>query len=240
MKLTFAGTRGQIDARTPRHRMHTALVVSYRRRRVMIDCGEDWLGRSDAHKPHAIVLTHAHPDHAFGLRHGAPCPVHATPTTWSLIDDYPIDRRHTIRPRKLVEVCGIGFEAFEVEHSINCPAVCYRITAGRVTVLYAPDVLYIPERATAMAGIRLYIGDGATMSRSFVRRQDGRLIGHAPVRTQLTWCQKEGVGEAIITHCGSQIVTGDERRLGAQLRAWAGERGIEASFAHDGMERVLR
>jgi hypothetical protein len=36
MNLTFLGTRGEIEARTPEHGMHTALMVSYRRARVMI------------------------------------------------------------------------------------------------------------------------------------------------------------------------------------------------------------
>jgi hypothetical protein len=30
MELTFLGTRGEIDARTRRHWMHTSLLVSYR------------------------------------------------------------------------------------------------------------------------------------------------------------------------------------------------------------------
>jgi hypothetical protein len=48
------------------------------------------------------------------------------------------------------------------------------------------------------------------------------------------------VPEAVITHCGSEIVTGDERKLGAQLRRWADERRVQAEFAHDGMKRILR
>lgn len=242
MKLTFLGTRGEIDARTRRHGMHTSLLVSYHRRRVMVDAGEDWRGELETVAPHAVVITHAHPDHAFGLDRGAPAPVWATEESWRAMQDYPIadvDRR-LVRPRAPVQVEGIAFEAFPVEHSTRAPAVGYRITAGRVAVFYAPDVVYIEDRAKALAGARLYIGDGATMARSMVRRRGERLIGHAPVRTQLTWCEKEGVPEAIITHCGSQIVEGDERTLGARLRAWAEERGVEASFAHDGMERVLR
>jgi glyoxylase-like metal-dependent hydrolase (beta-lactamase superfamily II) len=77
MTLTFLGTRGEIDARTWRHRMHTSLLVSYRRANVMIDCGLDWLGKLKRVSPRAIVLTHAHPDHALGLKQGAPCPVYA-------------------------------------------------------------------------------------------------------------------------------------------------------------------
>jgi hypothetical protein len=51
MKLTFLGTRGNIDARSPIHRRHTALLVSYRGRDVMIDCGADWRGGLDGVAP---------------------------------------------------------------------------------------------------------------------------------------------------------------------------------------------
>jgi hypothetical protein len=60
------------------------------------------------------------------------------------------------------------------------------------------------------------------------------------VRTQLTWCRKEGVPQAIITHCGSEIVTGDEREIIAKLRAIATAPGLEARIAYDGMKLILR
>lgn len=240
MKLTFLGTRGEIEARTARHRMHTSMLVAYYGRRVMIDCGEDWRGHVGEVDPDAIVLTHAHPDHAWGLKDGAPCPVHATEETWEDIGDYPIAARRTVVPRQPVEIEGITFEAFAVEHSTRAPAVGYRVTAGRVTVFYAPDLVYIHEREAALKGCRLYIGDGATMEQSFVRKQGEHLIGHTPVRTQLTWCRKLGVPEAIVTHCGSQIVEGDAAEIVAQLEAWGRERGVSVTLAHDGMTRVLR
>jgi ribonuclease BN (tRNA processing enzyme) len=56
MKLTFLGTRGEIDARTRRHRMHGSLLVSYGGADVMIDCGLDWLGKIERLHPAAIVL----------------------------------------------------------------------------------------------------------------------------------------------------------------------------------------
>lgn len=242
MKLTFLGTRGEIEARTPRHRMHTSLEVGYRGRRVMIDAGEDWRGRLGEVRPHAIVVTHAHPDHAWGLKDGAPCGVWAPRVAWEAMKGYALaeDQRHELAPRVPTGIEGMTFEAFPVEHSIRAPAVGYRITAGRVSVFYGPDLVYIEDRAEALGGCRLYIGDGATMTQSFVRRRGKRLIGHAPVRTQLTWCRKEGVPRAIISHCGKEIVEGDERALAAELRAMAKERGIEAELAYDGLEVVLR
>lgn len=240
MKIIFLGTRGYIEARTRRHRMHSALQVSYYDQEVMIDCGADWLNKIYELNPPAIVLTHAHPDHAEGLKEGAPCPVYAIQETWADIEKYDIKERYTVSPRQPLSIQGITFEAFPVDHSSQAPAVGYRITAGEVTIFYVPDVVYIPDRAEALAGARLYIGDGATITQSMVRQIDEALVGHTPIRTQLTWCQKEGVPRAIFTHCGSRIVEGDERTLGAKIRQLAQERQVEAEIAYDGLELVLR
>ena len=239
MTLIFLGTRGEIDARTRRHRMHASLLVSYRGARVMIDCGLDWLGKLKRVDPSAIVLTHAHPDHAWGLKRGAPCPVYAREKTWQELRHYLIKDRHVIEERTPTKVCGITFEAFPVEHSILSPAVGYRVSAGRACIFYAPDLIFIHERSAALKDVQIYIGDGATVTRSFIRRRGKALIGHSPVRTQLAWCQKEGVPRAIITHCGSEIVTGDERQMSAKLRAIAAERHVEVRIAYDGMKATL-
>jgi phosphoribosyl 1,2-cyclic phosphodiesterase len=165
MILTFLGTRGEIDARTRRHRMHTSLLVSYRSAKVMIDCGLDWLGKFERLHPSAIVLTHAHPDHAWGLKRGAPCPVYATKATWQELQHYPIKERRLIKERTRTKVCGITFEAFPVEHSILSPAVGYRVSAGRACIFYAPDLIFIHERSAALKDMQIYIGD-APQSRS--------------------------------------------------------------------------
>jgi phosphoribosyl 1,2-cyclic phosphodiesterase len=239
MKLTFLGTRGEIDARTRRHRMHTSLLVSYRAANVMIDAGLDWLGKLKRVSPNAMVLTHAHPDHAWGLKCGAPCPVYATEKTWHELRHYPINERHVIKERTPTKICGITFEAFPVEHSILSPAVGYRVSAGRACIFYAPDLIFIHERSAALNGVQIYIGDGATVTRSFIRKRGRALIGHSPVRTQLTWCQKEGVPRAIITHCGSEIVADHKRDIAAKIRAMAAERSVDVHLAYDGMKVKL-
>ncbi len=240
MKVVFLGTRGEIEARTRRHRMHSSLLVSYRGTRLMIDCGLDWLGKFERLRPSAIVLTHAHPDHAWGLKDGAPCPVHAPQKTWQTLQRCNVKDRHLIKERTPTKISEIMFEAFPVEHSILAPAVGYRVSAGHACIFYAPDLIFIHDRAAALKEVQIYIGDGATLTRSFVRKRGKHLIGHAPVRTQLMWCRKESVLRAIITHCGSEIVTGDERKITAKLRAMATEPGLEAGIAYDGMEFILR
>lgn len=180
MRLTFLGTKGYIKPRSKRYEMHTCMMVSHGGKRVLIDYGESWRKKIFKLRPHQIVLTHAHPDHAYGLDEGAPCTVWAPKQTWRLINDFPIEKRQRkiIPLRKPIKIAGITFEAFDVIHSLKCPAVGYRITAGKVSVFYVPDIIWIHRQAKALKGIRLYIGDGATVQRNMVRKdkETGKIL----------------------------------------------------------------
>lgn len=206
----------------------------------MIDCGADWRGQLCRVAPlTAIVLTHAHSDHAQGLAAGAPCPVYATAKTWSSLGDYPIDDRRTSRPRHAFRIGGVSFTAFPVEHSLRAPAVGYRVTAAGASFFYVPDVASIPNARKALGGVDLYIGDGATITRSMVRKRGRTLIGHAPIAAQLGWCEKAGVTRAVFTHCGSFIVRSDGRTINARIRRLGQEHGVAARVAHDGLTLSL-
>jgi phosphoribosyl 1,2-cyclic phosphodiesterase len=205
----------------------------------MIDCGADWVTKFEKLAPTAIVLTHGHGDHAFGLVGGAPCPVYATEETWALIDKFMLPARRVVEPRAPFRIGGVRFEAFEVKHSLRAPAVGYRVAATRVRFFYVPDVASIPDQTEALRGIDVYVGDGATVVRSMVRRRGNTLIGHAPISAQLEWCSKEGVKRAIFTHCGSGIVRADGRTIAARVRRLGAGHGVDAGLAHDGMTLSL-
>lgn len=241
MTLTFLGTRGYIEARTAAHFNHTSTLVTFRGRSIRIDCGEDWRGMCDATQQDGYLITHAHEDHAHGLREGTGSPVHASRDAWQTMADWPIADRRVIEHREPMQIAGMTVEAFPLQHSIRYPAVGYRISAGEVAVFYAPDVVYIEDREAALSGCAAYIGDGATIDQSFVRKDEdsGALFGHTPVRTQLTWCQKLGVPRMIVTHCGSEIVTGGRAAVD-RIREYAADRGVEVEVATDGMKVVLQ
>jgi ribonuclease BN (tRNA processing enzyme) len=232
--LTFLGTRGGIAVRSRRHRRHSSLLIQHNDARIMIDCGADWLGRLSSVAPTAIVLTHAHPDHAWGLAKGAPCPVYASKETLEFLHRFPIHDRREMPRQKSVMIGGVRFKAYPVQHSIRAPAVGYRVSAKGTRFFYVPDVAGLPDAPNALRGIDVYIGDGATMKRSMVRKKKGTLIGHAPMTVQLGSCKMAGVRRAIFTHCGSPIVRGKARVLSASVRRLGREQGIDACLASDG------
>ena len=125
-------------------------------------------------------------------------------------------------------------QSVSVQHSIRAPAIGYRVGAKAGTFFYLPDVARLPNPSDALRGVRVYIGDGATLRRSMVRKKDGVLMGHAPITIQLEWCAGADVHRAIFTHCGSAIVRGNTRALSRTLWRLGHEHGIDACFARDG------
>jgi len=100
MKLRFLGTRGNIDPSNSNHKRHSSLKGAYYQHKIIIDCGKDWLGQVPNWKADAIFITHAHQDHAFGLKHGAPCPVYATNDAWDGLEEYQIKEKKVIPERE--------------------------------------------------------------------------------------------------------------------------------------------
>ncbi len=129
--------------------MHTALLVSWRGAAVMIDCGADWVAKVNEVHPQAIVLTHAHPDHAG---------------------------------------CTSGMEPRS--RGLSCGSAAIR------------------PSGTPRFGIN--------------------------------WCRDEGVPRAVFTHCGSEIVAGDERTTTEKVVNLGKGFGVEAVVAYDGFESLLR
>ena len=209
--------------------------------RVLIDCGKDWLGHIRRLHPSAILISHAHDDHAAGLKRGAPCGVYASAESWSAMAAWPLAMRYVVPAWRTFALAGLLVEAWPVQHSVLAPAVGYRVTAGSSRIFYVPDVAHLPNPVAALQDVDLFVGDGATLDRPLIRRRGSVRIGHAAIRTQLEWCAAAGVGHAVFTHCGSGIVRSDPHEIAVALAAVAREHGVRARFAYDGLRlTVLR
>jgi len=238
MILKFLGTRGYIEPKTKRHLNHASLLIK-NTKKIMIDCGETFLNKLKKINPDFIFITHAHPDHAFGLKNGSNCPVYATKTTWNLLKKFPIEKKFKkiISFNKKIKIGNVSLEPFEVIHSIKAPAVGYKIYYKKNSFFYVPDVVWIEKRKRAFENIDFYIGDGATILRKMIRKdkKTNELYGHANITDQLTWCKKEKVKKMIITHCGSDIVK-DEKKAKKIIAKIAKQKNVEFEIAFDGME----
>jgi hypothetical protein len=100
------------------------------------------------------------------------------------------------------------------------------------------DLLEIPARDRALAGVALYVGDGSSVDRPIQRLRSDILTGHAAVATQLEWCADAGIRSAIFTHCGTGPVT-SPAEAARRLRALGAEHGVAARFAHDGLQYAI-
>jgi hypothetical protein len=137
-------------------------------------------------------------------------------------------------------ISGFVIEAWPVQHSLNAPAVGFKISTRDGCLFYVPDVAALDRPRRTLQNVDLYIGDGAVLRRSLVRSRGPVLIGHASVPTQLDWCRAGDVGRAIFTHCGSGVVRAVPSQVDAVVRSLGRERGVEASLAYDGFAVRLR
>jgi phosphoribosyl 1,2-cyclic phosphodiesterase len=238
VKLTFLGTRGGIIARSKAHYRNASLLISTGITHILIDRGTDWLNQPFPPAVQAILITHAHPDHSEGLKHGTPCPVIATKETWEQLPrTYAIQKRLIIPPYEHVKVGSLSVQAFPVYHSLRAPAVGYKIVTDQTAIFYVPDVAKIIDEKAALSNVDVYIGDGAIVKRTLLlRKKDHKLTGHAPIEEQVSWCLRNKISQAIFTHCGSEITKESGKKTAQKMQQLEKKYGMPITIAHDGME----
>jgi phosphoribosyl 1,2-cyclic phosphodiesterase len=242
MRLTFFGSRGYVEESSPSHTGHSAFAVDAEGFRVLCDFGENRRGMLGQIRPDAIVVSHAHPDHAGGLAEGTDIPVYASRVTHRILAPLPIRKRLAVAPGRRRKVGPFALTLFPVVHSVRCPCTAVRLEAEGRTLLYSGDVVSFEDADRAFRGPVTYVGDGSTLSGSLVRRHPtGALVGHTTVRAQLGWLGRYGVRRAVFSHFGKgPIEMGDEAlRIGVAELAREKAPHCEASIAVDGLELEL-
>jgi ribonuclease BN (tRNA processing enzyme) len=239
MRLHFYGTKGYVEEESRAHSGHSAFTVEAEGFRLLCDFGQNRKGLLPTIRPDAVFLSHAHPDHAWGLEEGTDVPVHASAITHAITKDLPIRSRVTLDAEKTVAAGPFRLTAFPVVHSVRCPCTAVRIESPGLVVVYSGDIISFERPEAALAGAGLYIGDGSTLKGSLVRRHPtGALMGHTTVRAQLGWLGKFGIGRAFFSHFGKGPIEMGEPALKKALEELAREKapGCEVSAARDGLK----
>jgi len=231
MRLKFLGTRGYIEEKNKWHSKHSSLLVNGR---VLFDWGKTWKGKLNKLKPKVIFITHAHPDHAGGLTSDIKLPVYASGECFRQLKKLSLTNLREIKPGRVVSQEGLKIMPYKVTHSLLAPAVGYRVSDGKAVFVYNPDIISIEKKNKILKGVNLYIGDGATLKRSLVRRKGKKIFGHAAISTQVNWCRHFSIKKAIFTHFGKGAVEMNEKSLKRRLREF-GEKEVEVVAAYDGM-----
>ena len=242
MRLHFYGTKGYVEESSRAHSGHSAFVIEEVGFRLLCDFGQNRKGMIARIRPDAIFLSHAHPDHAWGLEEGTDAPVYASEITHEILAKLPIENRVVLGPGAPADLGPFRLTAFPVLHSIRCPGVGARIVSGDFTAVYSGDVVAFEDPEAALSGADLYIGDGSTLTDSLVRRhKSGALIGHTTVRAQLGWLARHGIPRAIFSHFGKGPIALGEAGLESALAELAGSPppGCAVTAAHDGMEMEI-
>jgi phosphoribosyl 1,2-cyclic phosphodiesterase len=234
MQAAFLGTRGYIEESSPLHQMHSALMLTSRGKRLLLDVGQTWKGRLRSLAPDWIAITHAHPDHSFGLEEGTDVPVYVSAESRAALAHYAVRRFCVFDNGEVLRLGPFRVRPYDVVHSVRAPAVGFRVTADGATIVYNPDVISIVDEARVLTNVDVYVGDGATLTRPLVRRHGDALFGHTTVRAQMNWCKRRDIGRAYIVHCGKQLVEMDPTELQARVDQLAGPQ-IRAVVARDGL-----
>ena len=239
MRLTFHGTRGYVEESSRSHTGHSAFVLEAKRFRLLCDFGENRKGLLAKIRPDAIFVSHAHPDHGWGLWEGTDLPVYASAVTHEILKELPLLNRVVLEPREEVAIGPFRLAAHPTIHSVRCPAVGARIALDGFTFVYSADIVAFEDPDAALSGADFYLGDGSTLTGSLVRRhKSGVLIGHTTVRAQLGWLARHGIVRAAFSHFGrGPIEMGDDAlREAIEKLAGANPPGCAVAVAHDGLE----
>ncbi len=233
MRLKFLGTRGEVEESSKKHKYHSSLLVTYKGFKLLIDHGLLTKPLKTI-KPDAILITHAHPDHFKWLKKDEDYKgkIYVTRETkkaskfkknFELINIY---KWFKVGPFKIL--------GYRVIHSLIAPAIGFKIKADKKIFVYNSDLIDIKRRSFILKGIDLYIGDGSTVTSSLVRRsktQPSKIFGHTRIQTQINWCKKFRIKNAIFTHFGKEPIGLGDKKLLKKLKTDS----VHVKIAYDNM-----
>ncbi len=232
MKLTFLGTKGFIEESSKKHKFHSSLLVKYKGFKLLIDHGL-LSQKLNVIKPNAVLITHGHPDTFKWLKEDEEYSgkIYLTRETKKLSKyqkNFAI-----LELNKWIKIGPFQILPYRVVHSINAPAVGFKIK-GNKTLIYNSDLVVMKDKSV-IRDVDLYIGDGSSLRGNLVRRKGNKLFGHARMSTQVNWCKKYKISKLIFTHLGKEALRIGDKKVEQLLH----QPGMEITIAKDRMRYVL-
>ncbi|KXH76253.1 MAG: hypothetical protein AM326_03065 [Candidatus Thorarchaeota archaeon SMTZ-45] len=197
----------------------SSIMLKSLSKKVLVDCGE---GKSIPEGVTEIIVTHAHPENAFGLKSKKlSYPVYVNKFTNPILVKKNFPFRRKIFWKKAFQIGEMNITPVPVLHSVNAPMTGLIIELGGYKVGYFPEVLGIHDKSV-LNQLNLYIGDGKSLDEDIVSQREKKKFGHASIRTQLAWLQKAGVKRALFVNLGkwardSSIVREVFKALGVEF-----------------------
>ena len=231
MKIKFLGTKGEIEESSKKHKYHSSLLLSYKKFKLLIDYGILHKYKLEKIKADAILITHAHPDHYSWTKEDIETniPVYLTKKTFDYGKFKP-KNPHIIKPNKKLKLGPFTILPYKVLHSIRCPAIGFKISFNKKTLIYNPDLVDIVNKDKILRNVNYYIGDGSCIKANLVRRIGNKIFGHTRITTQINWCKKHNIKNIFFTHLGKETISKEKEFK---------KKHPEIILAYDGMERKL-
>lgn len=233
MKLTFLGTGTSVgvpmigcecmtctsaDARDKR--LRTGLLIEHAGQQVVIDVSTDFRQqalRAKLSKLDALLITHCHADHVFGLddirpinfKHGA-IPVYASERTWSdlrRVFYYIFEAKHiggglpqitpqTINDFAAFTACDLRITPIPVIHGKG-EVTAFRISDGKADIAFVTDCNQIaPASLEALRGLDLLILDALRLKPHPT---------HLHLEQSLDYVEQLKPRRTLLTHMGHDI-----------------------------------
>jgi len=236
-RIIFHGTRGLVEETNKYHKHHTCIEYQANWKPFIIDMGESWLEEKLDALPggdYPIIITHAHPDHLFGLRNlnlkGRTVYISGA----SLASEYWIEEKdkgyegldpQVFHRQGVFALEGRRCVAVPILHSIKAPNQALFFEFCGKKICHATDVLSIrkADRDKYLKNIDIYIGDGSSLRKTLIhfRKKEakmGKPYGHASVKRQLQWARDANVKCCIFTHWGSEAINMGEKALEEEVQ----------------------
>ena len=233
IKLTFLGTKGEIEEKTKRHLYNSSLLIQFKTFKLLVEYGEIHKYSLEKIKPDAIIISHAHPDHyVWTIKDiSTKVPVYVTKKTLDYGKFKPKNYK-IIKAGRKFKLGPFLILPYNVIHSIKCPSVGFKIFANKKKIVYAGDAVDIINKNKILMNADYYIGDGSCIKANLVRRKGNKIFGHAKILTQINWCKKAGIEDShiIFTHLGRETISKEKEFK---------QQHPEIILAYDGMKVKL-